>query len=187
MNWPIQNDAAKTVEPAKLDDPISDAMKARLEKERLPQTPDGILMLWQRTQKILADAKLDEMDIRKIAVKVYVPQPKEGMNNVDLGQGYVLKAGISYNYNLDTDNIKIEKALDEIIALGNEGPFVAERLIKWTPSFLLTEYKLLQDDVLNKDSSRFEFAKKVLKIIENILTITDAAPKLEIKEPKKSR
>lgn len=181
MNWPVQNDAVKTAGLAKLDDPISDAMRQRLEKERLPATPDGILMLWQRTQKILADAKLDEMDIRKTAVKVYVPQPKEGMNNVDLGQGYVLKAGVKFNYTLDPDNAKVEAALDDISTMGNEGAFLAERLVKWQASFLLTEYRPLCDD----DAT--DIQKKIKKRIEQVLTITDAAPTLEIKEPKSKK
>ena len=194
MNWNVQWPGAQdthapiaqanAIEPAKLDDPISDAMKQRLAAEKLPQTPDGILMLWQRTQDILRKAKEDEMDIRKTAVKVYVPKPVEGTNTVELGEGFKLKAVVKYNYNLDPDNAKVEAALDEIAALGNEGPFIAERLIKWSPAFLLTEYRLLQDDVENKDNARHEFAKKVLKILEKILTLTDAAPTLTISEPK---
>lgn len=188
--WPLQppfaapNAPVEEAKPeAKLDDPISDAMKARLEKERLPQTPDGVLMLWERTKKALAEAKEDEMEIRKTAVQVYVPQPREGMNTVDLGGGYALKAAIKYNYKLDPDNAKVEAALDRIEALGNEGKFVAERLVSWTPNFLLTEYRKLQDDA----ETGSVFAKEALKIVGEILTITDAAPTLEIKEPKKKK
>lgn len=171
-------------EPAKLDEPIPEALQERLKQEGLSVSPDGILMLWQNSQKILALAKEDEMTIRKTAVKVWVPKPDEGTNTVDLGHGYKLKAVVNFNYNLNTDNSKVEVALDEISALGNEGPFVAERLVKWEASFLLTEYRLLQDDAANKDSSRHEFAKKVIKILEKILTITDKAPTLNITEPK---
>lgn len=186
--WAKANAAAEAKpEPAKLDEPISESMKERLKAEGLSVSPDGILMLWQKTQNILKLAKEDEMEIRKTAVKVWVPKPNEGMNTVDLGNGYKLKAGVSFNYNLDPDNTKVEAALDKITALGNEGPFIAERLVKWTPSFLLTEYRLLQDDVENKESSRHSFASQVIKILQDILTITDAAPKLEIKEPKKPK
>lgn len=167
-------------EPAKLDDPISDDMKKRLEVEQLPISPDGILMLWQRTQKILQNAKADELEVRKTAVKVYVPQAVEGTNTVELGEGFKLKAVLKYNYNLDTDNDKIDDALGHIAKLGNEGSFVSDRLVKWTPSFLLTEYRKLQDDA----EAGSEFAKTALKIIGEVLTITDAAPTLNIVEPK---
>jgi hypothetical protein len=188
MNWNNQWEAqplAPVIKSAKLDEPLSEDLKARLKNASLPETPDGVLMLWVHSKKILETAKSDEMEIRKTAVKIYVPKPSEGMNTVELGNGFKLKAQVSYNYNLDPDNAKVEAALDAIAALGNEGPFIAERLVKWTPDFLLTEYRLLQDDVQNKDSARHEFSKKVLKILESVLTLTDAAPKLEIKEAKK--
>lgn len=187
-NWQQPVAPAETVniqsnvnqEHAKLDDPISDDMKKRLELEQLPLSPDGILMLWQRTKQALEKAKADEMEIRKTAVKVYVPKPAEGTNTVELGKGYELKAVVKYNYNLDPDNDKVDSALNRIAALGNEGPFIADRLVKWTPSFLLTEYRKLQDDA----EAGSEFAKAALKIIGEVLTITDAAPTLTIKEPK---
>lgn len=173
-------------EPAKLDDPISDAMKARLTAERLPVTPDGVLMLWQRVKLAQEAIKEDEMNIRKIAVKVYVPQPREGMNNVDLGNGYTLKAAVKYNYRLDPDNKKVEDALDRVARVSNEAAFIADRLVNWTPNFLLTEYRLLQDQAADTNTDQYSkgVARDILKIVSEVLTITDAAPTLEIKEPK---
>lgn len=194
MNWsnswdntgaaPDINDAAHTPpapapEPAKLDDPLSEELKARLIKEKLPTTPDGLLMLWQRTQQILADAKADEMEIRKTAVKVYVPKPVEGMNNVDLGSGFTLKAAVKFNYKL-ADNKTVEDGLDKISKISNEASFIADRLIGWTPNFYVSEYREIQK-AADEDSNQ---AKEMLRIIETFLTITDAAPTLEIKAPK---
>lgn len=183
--WP-QPDPPKP-EPAKLDEPIAEGMKKRLTEERLPITPDGILMLWQRCKDKLTNAKEDEMDIRKTAVKVFVPKPKEGMNNVELGGGYTLKAQVNFNYKL-ADNKIVEECLDKIALLGNEGPFIAARLVSWTPNFLVTEYRALQERAEDSD----EIAKKILEIIngnqtksiQGMLTITEAAPSLEVKEPK---
>lgn len=180
MNWNSNWNADKD-QVSQLDVPIPQDILQRLKKEKLPPTADGILMLWQKTKDALASAKADEMDIRKLAVKIYVPNPQEGMNNVDLGNGFTLKAGVKFNYNLDKDNKKISAVLDEIAAIGNEGPFIAERLISWTPNFLLTEYRKLQDEADNGNNN----AKVILKIIGKVLTITDAAPTLEVKEPKK--
>lgn len=182
--WPAPQPVA--AEPAKMDEPLGDAMKARLTTERLPLTPDGVLMLWQRTQKALAAAKEDEMEIRKTAVKVYVPQPREGMNNVDLGNGYTLKAGVKFNYKLDSDIKKVEDALDRIAKVSNEAAFLADRLVSWTPNFLLTEYRLLEERAKDTNTDAYDrgVARDILKILSEVLTITDAAPTLEIKEPK---
>jgi hypothetical protein len=164
---------------AQLDDPLSDNMKARLRLERLPETPDGVLMLWERVKKALEEIKIDEMDIRKTAVKVYVPKGHEGTNNVELGSGFTLKAVIKYNYKLDSDNNKVEAALDAVAAVGNEGKFIAERLVNWTPSLSLSEYRMLVEDAKNSAAK-----KEMLDAINLVLTITDGAPTLEIKEPK---
>lgn len=179
-NWPTHiPEEIKSPEPAKLDDPISDEMKKRLTEERLPITPDGILMLWERVKKKLTEIKDDEMSIRKTAVKVYIPKPVEGMNTVELGEGYKLKAAIKYNYVL-ADNTLVEEALDKIALIGNEGPFIAARLVTWTPNFLLTEYRIIQERVEDGDAT----AKQIYDLINSVLTIKEAAPTLTIIEPK---
>jgi len=143
---------------------------------------DGVLMFWQQTKADLEKAKALEMDVRKIAVKLTVEQPKEGMNNVELGNGYVAKAQIKYNYKL-AQNDTIEDCLARIAKIGNEGSFIADRLVSWTPNFLITEYRTLQENAEKGDRSAIE----ILKVIPNMLTITEAAPTLEIKEPSKKK
>lgn len=139
---------------------------------------DQLLMEWMKLKEALALAKELEMDMRKYVTKRAFPEPVEGVNTQELGNGYQLKAKVKYNYKLDSDNNKIWDCLDRISKIGNEGPFIAERLVSWTPSFLLTEYRTLQE-------SDSETAKSILKEIETVLVITDAAPELKIKEPKK--
>lgn len=190
--WPnaaiaFQQQTAWPQPAATLSEPIPEAMQQRLRDERFPVTPDGVLMLWEKRKKDLAALKDDEMEIRKLAVKVFVAKPTEGMNSVALGEGYTLKADIKFNYVLDGDNKKVEAALDQIAALSNEGPFIAERLINWQPIFLLTEYRKLQDDATGPEGFAKQFAIKALAILTTILTITDAAPTLEIREPKKKK
>lgn len=143
---------------------------------------DGVLMLWQKAQKDLSAAKAFEMDIRKIAVKLTVTDPKEGMNTVELGNGYVAKAAIKYNYKLK-DNDTVEASLAAIAKVGNEGSFIADRLVSWTPNFLLTEYRALQEEC-EKDNPQ---AKQIMKHINDMLIIDEAAPTLEIKEPKEKK
>jgi len=140
---------------------------------------DQLLLLWQDKKAAIERAKEEEMDLRKYIVKREFPKPNEGMNTKELGQGYQLKAGIKYNYNL-ADNDTVENCLNKISKLGNEGSFIADRLVSWKPNFLLTEYRALQEA---KEKGE-KFAEQVLDVVNEMLTIVPAAPTLEIKAPK---
>jgi hypothetical protein len=107
---------------------------------------DQVLQAWADAQKALKEAKDFEMLLRKYIVKRAFPEPAEGTNTQELGNGYELKAVVKFNYKLDPDNKKIEAALDRIAAIGNQGQFVADRLVSWTPNFLKTEYTNLQEE-----------------------------------------
>ena len=140
---------------------------------------DQLLLLWQQKKNAIEVAKNEELDLRKYIVKREFPKPNEGTNRKSLGNGYELKAVTKFNYKCD-DNDKVEAGLNKLSALGNEGGFIADRLISWTPNFLLKEYRQLQEDA-EKGS---QFAKNALSIVSEFITITEAAPTLEIKEPK---
>jgi hypothetical protein len=139
---------------------------------------DQLLVKHLELKQDLEKLKEAEMELRKYIVNRAFPEKKEGTNTLDLGNGYSLKAGIKYNYKL-LDNETVEKTLDAIAAIGNEGSFIAERLVSWTPSFLLTEYRKLQEE-----AEKSAVAKAILSKVNEMLVITDAAPTLELKEPK---
>lgn len=143
---------------------------------------DALLLLWQQKKNAIEIAKTEEMDLRKYIVKREFPKADEGMNVKELGQGYQLKAAIKYNYNL-ADNDTVEATLEKLSTLGNAGSAISDRLVSWKPNFLLTEYRQLIED---KDKGS-KFADEALKIITEMLTITEGAPTLEIKEPKKGK
>lgn len=143
---------------------------------------DNLLMLWQQKKEAIETAKTEEMDLRKYIVSRAFPQKQEGMNNKDLGSGYTLKAGVKFNYNL-ADNDIVEATLEKLSKLGNAGSAISDRLISWKPNFLLTEYRQLVED---KEKGS-KFADDALKVIGEMLTITEAAPTLEIKEPRKKK
>lgn len=138
---------------------------------------DQLLMKWDLCKKQVEFAKAQEMELRKYIVSRAFPEKHEGVNTKELGNGYALKAGVKFNYSLDNDNKKINAALDAIGKCGNQGAFVAERLVNWKPSLSLSEYRELQDD--GSDTG-----KQILRHINSVLTIKEAAPTLEIKEPK---
>jgi hypothetical protein len=165
-----------SAKPEWLTEEVQNSLIAR----KLPLTTDGMLMLWQFAKDRLAHFKECEMQYRKICAAFLVPSKTEGTTNVELGNGYQAKVQNKYNYKLDSDNDKIWAGLEKIGSLGNEGKFVAERLVSWSPNFLLTEYRQLQEDA-DKGS---EFAKNALKEITAFMTISEAAPTLEIREPK---
>ncbi len=141
---------------------------------------DQLLLEWQRLKTEIEAFKAVEMDMRRYIVSRAFPDKHEGTNTQELGNDYKLKAVVKYNYNLDPDNKKVEEALDKIALIGNQGAFIAERLVSWKPSFLLTEYRELQKE---KDEGS-EIAKAIIAEIHKVLTIKEATPDLKIVEPK---
>lgn len=172
---PIQND--ETTYPDWMDD----ALRRSLYTGGYSIDAQGLLAYHTATKAALAVLKEQEMELRKAVVKAFVPDPKEGMNTVALDDGLALKAQVPFNYNLKS-NKEVEDGLDRISKMGNEGGAIADRLVSWKPSFLLTEYRQLQEDKRNGS----KFAASVLKEIESFLVITDGAPTVEIKPDKKA-
>lgn len=143
---------------------------------------DALLLLWSDKKAAIEKAKAEEMDLRKYIVKREFPKPNEGTNRKELGAGFDLKAVVKFNYNL-ADNDTVETTLDKLSKMGNEGMAIADRLVSWKPSFLKTEYRKLQEDA-EKGS---QFATTALSIINEMLTIKEAAPELEIIAPKEKK
>lgn len=142
---------------------------------------DELLVKHIALKEAVDKAKEAEMELRKYIVKRAFPEKKEGMNTLELGNGYQLKATVKFNYNL-ADNDTVEKTLDKIAKIGNEGTFIAQRLVGWTPSFHLTEYRNLLEAAPSS-----AVAQEILAAIGEMLIINEAAPTLEIKEPKKKK
>lgn len=139
---------------------------------------DELLIEHERLKNEIEAAKEKEMELRKYIVTRAFPKASEGTNTVELGNGYQLKAVIKFNRKLIPDNNKVQEALTKIARMGNEGAFIADRLVTWTPDFKLTEYRKLEAE----DATDIQKAMK--KEIDAVLITTDAAPTLEIKEPK---
>lgn len=144
---------------------------------------DTLLLEWQKSKDAIEVAKEAEMNMRKYIVQRAFPEKKEGMNTMELGNGYQLKAAVKYNYNLAENKI-VEACLDKIEKIGNQGAFIAERLVSWKPSFLLTEYRELERSAKeDKDPT----AIKILEVVSEMLTVSEAAPTLDIKAPKEKK
>ena len=154
-----------------------------------PKTPtlEEVLTKWENSKKLLDEAKENEVEYRKQAFALgFGADAKEGTNTIELGNGYALKGVKKLNYNLKApegykgDTVDaIDDCVDRFIKISNEGSFVAERLFKWSVNMSITEYRKLVEEA---DYS--EPKKAMLKELEKVLTITEASPTLEIKEPK---
>lgn len=142
---------------------------------------DELLVMHEAMKLKLTALKEEELELRKYIVNRAFPAKTEGMNNLDLGNGYTLKAAIKFNYNL-ADNDTVEKTLDKISKVGNSGAFIVDRLVSWTPSFLLTEYRNLVAAAEHSNE-----AQEILALVGEMLTITNAAPTLEVKAPKEKK
>lgn len=184
MNNDPWSQSIEAVQPSAKPEWLTEEIERRLVNGKFPLNRDGLLMLHKRSKEQLDYWKEEEMMLRKIAVVELVPAKTEGTTNVELGNGFKAKVVNKYNYKLNSDNDKIWSCLDRVSKVGNQGAFIAERLVSWHASFLKEEYNILIDEASKGDQSAIE----ILKIVNNeLITITEAAPTLDIIEPKASK
>lgn len=142
-------------------------------------TQDQLLVQHQAIKDQIEVLKTQEMSLRKYIVNRAFPEKKEGINKLDLGNGYELKADVHYNYNIDKPANEVWQSLERIKKIGNYGAIISDKLVSWKANFLLKEYRAL---IKAKDES--QEAQAILKEISTFLTIKEAAPELDIKAPK---
>lgn len=137
---------------------------------------DRLLTEWQGYAQILSTAKTDEMELRKAVVSFSTdPNKVTGTENVDLGNGWKLKAVKKENFSFvkndegKIDEAAIDRACAKLAKLKN-GDYIVDKLISWSPSLSVREFK--------------ELTAEMHKIIDPIIVITAAAPTLEIVPPK---
>jgi hypothetical protein len=140
-----------------------------------PMSRDDALTAWQTAQMALKAAQIAEVNLRRLIFEMCFTDPKEGMNTLDLGLGYELKADNKFNYTLD--KVKIGAVLDAIEALGERGTLISERLVKFSPQIAVGEYRKLSAE----DASATD--KQIKSLIDGVLTVKPGLPALEIKAP----
>lgn len=137
-------------------------------------TRDAKIVAWQESVKALAAAKDAEAALRKeVLADCYGFNPealREGTENVELGNGYKLKAVFKISYSLNNAEDGVDKALSKLEKAGPEGQFIAERLVRWKPELSVSEYKKLD--------------AKYKKVIDEVLVTKEATPSLELVAPK---
>lgn len=135
---------------------------------------DALILKWQEAVKALAAAKEAESVLRCEVLKnafAFNPEAlREGTENIELGNGYKLKATFKISRGFVGGNEALEKALQKIEKSGPEGEFIAERLIRWKPELSVSEYKKLP--------AKFE------NIINEVISSKEATPSVELVIPK---
>lgn len=135
------------------------------------------LLAWDHAKKALDAAKALESSLRQEVLKDFYDfggesDLREGTENLELGNGYKLKATFKLSRKLENKNHETEEALRAIAeTFGKPGKLYAERLVKWSPELSVSEYKKLPN--------------AIRAVIDEALTSKAATPSLEIVEPKK--
>jgi hypothetical protein len=122
------------------------------------------LFEWYEAQDQLGKLKSKEMLLRNRIFGAYFPDPKEGTNNFNLDDGYVLKGGHTINRDVD---IGAFTALRE--QLGGVGIQNPDDLIQFKPSLKLAKYR--------------ELTEEQRKLFDVCLIVKPGAPSLEIVLP----
>lgn len=149
---------------------------------------------WYRLKEQLDDTKTKEFALRK---KIYAHyfvardehgveiQPKEGTNNFELPDGFVLKAQRVINRSVDQGSLAALK--QEKIELSEKEDLTHEErarlelllalplddLVRYKPELETREYRKLSDEARN--------------VFDTALVIKDGTPQLDIVKPKRAR
>lgn len=108
-----------------------------------------------------------EQELRKAVMAEFFPVPKEGVNSLDMGQGWTLK-GI-YKIDRKVDEAALPAVKEKLRELGVN----ADTLIKYKPEVAITIYKALPE--------------QARLIFDTALTIKPGSPTLELIPPKEKK
>jgi hypothetical protein len=124
---------------------------------------DTLLMAWHETSEELAMIKKREQELRLAAFGQSFPEPTEGVNNLSLGNGWLLKATHKLNYS-------IENSAEMRAALATIPDEPREALVKWSPK-------------LSGSQWQHPFRAKFQPVLEPFVTIKPGMPDLKLLPP----
>ena len=129
-----------------------------------------LLSQWGAALAQLPDAKAiveNELKLRKETMAAFFPAPVEGVNTLDLEQGWELKA--TYKIDRKIDEAALPAVTLELRAMGVN----ADTLIRRKPELETKNYKML-----------VQTNPIAAKIFDQAMTSKPASPVLELKAPK---
>lgn len=125
---------------------------------------------WYKMAKELSALKVAESLLRKRLFAHYFTDPREGVNNHNLDDGFVLKGGRVVNRKIIPDEL-----LNLRVAIDAEGSNLPKldfrKLVKYTPELVKAEYNKLSDE------------DKL--VFDRCLEIKDGSPTLDVVKPKR--
>lgn len=148
------------------------------DEEYATLTPAQKLAYWEALKPAMKAITDEEARVRRDIVAGLFPNAQSGTNTFPLADGREVKAVIGTNYTL-AGNEAVDAVCDQIERIGNQGAFLAERLITWTPKLAVGEYKEL--DTNSEDQ------KLIKSLLDTIITTKPAMPTLEIVTPSKKK
>ncbi len=148
---------------------------------------DDYIREWDNINTNFAVVKVDEKKARDAAVKaVFGATFESGTNTVDLGNGYKFKCQYATTYKfIVPDGFQghpdraptVVDAVDEMVrelrAHSNEGGFIADRIVKWKPEVVASEYKDAPDSVK--------------RIVDRYIESKNAVNSVELVKPPKAK
>lgn len=171
--------------------PVAEATVAPVETpEAFTVRRNSEIENWLKVKGDLDNAKTLEMQFRNKVTQTCFSAPTKGTNRYELSNGYKLKLvyGLTYTLGIKDmvdptnpiDKIPVNRQVamlcDAIADLGNEGPELAERLIRWKPELVASEYEKLNPE--------YPTHKQVKDLIDALLTVKPASPQLTFEQPK---
>lgn len=131
---------------------------------------DRLLGEWQQQKQALEAAKARELVLRNELISLaFNPDKQEGTERIPLNNGWQLAATKELNYSFTSDK-ELAEALLMLADVGEEGKFIAPRLVKFDARLVVGEYKKLD--------------KQYKEVIDLALKVKPAATKLELIPPK---
>jgi hypothetical protein len=129
-------------------------------------TTEGRIKAWIKANEVAKKAIETERELRAELFNDLFPAPKEGMNKKFVGP-YTVSGTYKMNYNLGPAAV-VDEALEAIEKIGDDGRFVADRLVRWEPKLMVSEYRILN--------------LKHKAAIDKVLMVTPALPTLKVEE-----
>lgn len=120
---------------------------------------------WYILTEQLAQVKEEEMKLRKRIFGTYFPDPHEGVNDVPMSDGYVMKG----TYKIDRKIV--EEALVACMAEFKEAKLPMKELVIMKPNLSVSAYKALSEEQQH--------------LFDKALEIKPGAPTLSIVKPKR--
>jgi hypothetical protein len=124
------------------------------------------LEAWFLLRDQLKEIKEAEKALRMEIFNKAFPNPIEGTNKVELGDGYILKATYPINREVDV------AVLTAITKQLKDNHIKVDKLVKWEPELMIKGYRTLDEEEL--------------AIFDQCLIIKEGSPQMEIVKPKRA-